>query len=83
METRKRNSLIRGLYRLIKKQVDEGAMVDIPHVGSFSVRFDGRPASERALELTHRIMSERLAMYPPGIRRMMNIVAENGRTLCE
>lgn len=77
MKTVRRDDMIRGLYRMIKKQIDDGVEIQVPHVGVFQDPQGGRPRHERALELTHLIMSERLAMHPPAADRMMNIIAYN------
>lgn len=77
LQSLQRNNMIRYLYRLIKKQIDIGAEILVPHVGTFEDPRGGRSRSDRALELTHIVMSERLAMHPPAARRMMNIIAHN------
>lgn len=77
MKSLRRDDMIRGLYRMIKKQIDDGVEIQVPHVGVFEDPQGGRSRSERALELTHLVLSERLAMHPPAARRMMNIIAHN------
>lgn len=77
MQSLQRNNMIRYLYHLIKKQIDDGTGIRVPHVGSFNDPRGGRSPSERALDLAHLVLSERLAMHPPAARRMMNIIAYN------
>lgn len=77
IKTLRRDDMIRGLYHMIKKQIDDGAQIHVPHVGILANLPSNLSPSERALELTHLVLSERLAMHPPAARRMMNIIAYN------
>lgn len=73
-----RNMFIRGLYQEFYDLLDSGsACVEHKILGSIEVPLEVKlTRHEKALEMAHHVMRERMNLDPPSTRTMLNIIVE-------
>jgi len=79
LRRRQRDAMIQYLYHEMK-DLQTGETVVLHNIlGPIEVPAEPSARGERALEMAHRVMRERMALNPPSHRRMMNIISERGK----
>jgi hypothetical protein len=76
LKRQQRDSMIRHLYHEMKGLQTGEAVVSHKILGEIEVPAEPSARSERALEMTHGVMRERMAIKVPSNDRMMNIISE-------